>query len=87
MTTLHAIAERLADIRCISLSTDTNLVVEQFVTADLAVGTITDPGNIDDAEGSSLLVEADEAYSAAGKLAMGETVQLSEVTIFPTREI
>lgn len=75
MTTLSDIAAQLADRRTIDRSSAVALVLDQIVCHDLIRGLITDPKDITAGRAHELLNDADEAYSAAEALALGETAR------------
>lgn len=86
MTTLNAIADRLADVRTIDHATAVDLILDQVVAHDMILGQITDPQDIPDDLAGDLINTADAAYGAAGALALGETAHPAPgVTIVPVQ--
>lgn len=73
MATLSDLTVQLAERRTIDRTIAADLILDQVVAHDLLLGKITDPQDIPADHADDLLNAADEAYSAVGALAVGET--------------
>lgn len=86
MATLSDLTVQLAERRTIDRTIAADLILDQVVAHDMILGQITDPQDIPADHADDLLNAADEAYSAAGALAIGETAHPAPgVTIAPVR--